>query len=272
MRLVQNAVHTLVNSRVKIVLWTVKRVLLKSMLKIICIKTFFVMLDVASPILKLIESNYEYYNYIVNERVHEKGCVQDIHDGKLYRKFVKSLSDADKHRYASVTFNTDGAPLFKSSNHSIWPIYLMVNELPYYVRTKELILVGLWFGKKKPNMNVFFGPFVEKINSLSTKGVECMINGTKILIKIFALVCCVDSVALVPVNGFVQFNGSYGCNQCLHPGEFVKSNPKNKRSGNIKYPLLNTVPKERNVKDTLKHMEEASTSKKPVFGVKGLPI
>ena len=118
-------------------------------------------------------------------------------------------------------------------------------------------------------MNVFLGPFVEKMNSLSTKGVECIINGTKMLIKIFTLVCYVDSVAHAPVNGFVQFNGSYGCNQCLHLGESGKSNPNNKRSGNIKYPLLNTVSKERNVEDTLKHMEKASTSKKPVFGVKG---
>ena len=232
-------------------------------------KDFFVMLDIASPISKLIETNSKYYNYIVNERLHEKGHIRDIYDGKRYREFVKSLSTEDQHRYATVTFNTDGAPLFKSSNYSIWPIYVMVNELPYNIRTKELILVGLWFGKNKPNMNVFLCPFVEKMYSLSSTGVQCLINGIELSIKIFALICCVDSVARAPVQGFVQFNGSYGCNQCLHPGVSVKSNPKNKRSGNIKYPLLNTMPKERNVKDTLKHMEEAATSKKSVFGVKG---
>lgn len=132
-------------------------------------KDFFVTIDASFPISKLIESNSSYYNYVVNERVHEKGRIRDIYDGKRYRDFVKKLSEYDRHAYASVTFNTDGAPLFASSSYSIWPIYLMVNELPYNVRTKELIVVGLWFGKDKPDMNVFLGPFVENMNKLSTE-------------------------------------------------------------------------------------------------------
>ena len=218
---------------------------------------FFVTLDIASPISKLIESNSEYYNHIINEGIHEKNIIRDIYDEKRYREFVKSLSESDKYRYATVTFNTDGAPLFESSRYSIWPIYLMVNELPYHIRTKELILMGLWFGKNKPNMNVFLCPFVEKMHALSTKGVQCILNGVEICIKIFALICCVDSVARTPVLGFVQFNGRYGCHQYLHPGESVKSDPHNKLSGNMKYPLQNTVPKERNVQDTFKHMRVA---------------
>ena len=100
------------------------------------------------------------------------------------------------------------------------------------------------------------------------KGIPCNINGSSIWIKIFCLVCCVDSVARAPVQGFVQFNGSYGCNQCLHPGEWVQNKPTSARSGNIKYPLLNKVPKDRNAGDTLKHMKKAAKLKIPVFGVK----
>ena len=47
----------------------------------------------------------------------------------------------------------------------------MVNELPVHVRTNELILVALWFGKDKPNMNVFLGPFIDQMNTLATKQV-----------------------------------------------------------------------------------------------------
>ena len=47
----------------------------------------------------------------------------------------------------------------------------MVTELPYNVRTKELILVGLRFEKDKPNMKVFLAPFVEKMNILGIEGV-----------------------------------------------------------------------------------------------------
>lgn len=94
----------------------------------------------------------------------------------------------------------------------------MLNELPYKVKTKELILAGLWFGKDKPNMNVFLEPYVDKMDELSTNGIECNINDLKKNIKIFNLICCVDSVARAPVQCFMQFNGKYGCSLCLHPG------------------------------------------------------
>ena len=115
-------------------------------------KDFFVMMDVASPISKLIGTNGEYYDYVVNHRIHETGCIRDIYDGKRYREFSTNLNESNRHSYATIVFNTDGAPLFKSSAYSIWPIFLMVNELPYLVRSKELILAGLWFGKDKLNM------------------------------------------------------------------------------------------------------------------------
>ena len=235
-------------------------------------KNFFVTMDASSHISKLIESNSEYYTFVVSERVHEKGVKRDIYDGKLYRQFFKSSSQVSKQNYATLILNTDGAPLFNSSTYSIWPIFVMVNELPVHVRTKELILVALWFGKDKPNMNVFLGPFVDQMNTLATKGVQCKINNKEVNVKVFTKVCCVDSVARAPVQGFSQFNGSYGCNQCLHPGEWVqnKKKPNNRGSENIEYPLQNKVPKNRNMEDTIEHMRLASNLNKPVFGVKNL--
>ena len=44
-----------------------------------------------------------------------------------------------------------------------------------------------------------------------------------------------------------------------------KNNP---RSGNIKYPLFENVPKERNAEDTIKHIQKAASSKIPFLGVK----
>ena len=76
-------------------------------------------------------------------------------------------------------------------------------------------------------MIVFLGPFVDKMNALATKGVQCKINDDEINVKVFTKVCCVDSVARTPVQGFSQFNESYGCNQCLHPGEGVQNQNQN---------------------------------------------
>ena len=163
-------------------------------------------MDASSLISKLIESNREYYNYIMNGRVYEEGVIRDIDDRKGYQDFI--TSESDRHRYVKIIFNTDSANLFNSSAYSIWPIFSMVNELPFNVRSKELILAGLWFGKDKPNMNVFLKPFVER-----------GLNGLEIFIEVFPFICSVDSVARAPVQGFVQFNGSFGCGHCLYPGQ-----------------------------------------------------
>ena len=135
------------------------------------------------------------------------------------------------------------------------------------MRTNELVLVGLWFGKDKPDMNVFLAPFVEHMNQLSTTGIECNINGIQRCIRLFPLVCCVDSVARAPVQGFVQFNGKNGCGLCLHPGMWVQNSSKSRSGGCMKYPLLNTVVKNRSIADTILHVEEG-TPQNPVFGVK----
>lgn len=56
----------------------------------------------------------------------------------------------------TLTFNTDGVPLFESSKFSIWPLLATVNELSFKERTQRVLLAGLWFGPKKPAMNTFF--------------------------------------------------------------------------------------------------------------------
>lgn len=78
-------------------------------------KDFFVMLDIGHPISKLIESNSDYYDYIVNKRVFEKGPIRDIYDGRKYQKFLSELDKDCKNSYASVVFNTDGHLCLKAT-------------------------------------------------------------------------------------------------------------------------------------------------------------
>ena len=59
-----------------------------------------------------------------------------------------------------------------SSDKTIWPIYLTINELPYEERSKYLILAGLYVGPKDPNLKVFLTPFVNEANKLSDEGVQ----------------------------------------------------------------------------------------------------
>ena len=230
-------------------------------------RDFFVTLDITHEIQNLIENNSDYYNSIISERNQEiiKNNFSDIHDGLKYKNFILSLPDDQKQSYLTLTFNSDGSPIFKSSSYSIWPIQMIPNELPLHVRYQKPITYALWFGKNKPNMTYFLSPFVESLNEYSTNGIACIVNGETKYLKLYSICCCVDSVARAPMQGFVQFNGYYGCNWCLHPGKSVMHNKK----AVVKYPLLYENPPRRTQECTLEHVRQAIASNlRSVFGVK----
>lgn len=176
-----------------------------------------------------------------------------------YRKFKNSLSENDSDSYVSLIFNSDGAPVFKSSNFAVWPIQLIVNEVPINVRNENPITVALWFGKTKPPMEIFLQPFVDSINSLSEKGIACKILNEVRWIKPFAICCCVDSGARSPMQGRMFFNAYEGCSWCEHPGTYKDA---------IKYPLLTHAPCLRSEFNSLNQINEALISNKPVSGFK----
>ncbi|KAL1465903.1 hypothetical protein MTO96_043056, partial [Rhipicephalus appendiculatus] len=116
----------------------------------------------------------------------------------------------------TLTFNTDGSPVFKSSTSSIWPIQFLVNELPPDCRMKNCLVAGLWFGRH-PDMSLFMGKFVEEVNNfghLIWRTASSVIKST-----IHAVCCCVDAPARAAVMTMVQFNGLFGCPWCYACGE-----------------------------------------------------
>lgn len=224
--------------------------------------SYFAIVDPSEAIAEYLHSFEDHYYYVTRERQYEKGHIKDVYDGKCYREFVKNLPESEKYNYITAAFNTDGAPVFESSTYSIWPIYLMINEFPVEHRLKNMIVCGLWFGKNKPQMNIFLDTFVEKINYLSTVGIPCTIKAELLTVKLYALICCVDTIARAPMNGTMQFNAFFGCDWCLHPGEWI--------NGSMRYPVLEGVCENRDMHNTIKLMKEAVKKGLAVFGVKNV--
>ena len=125
------------------------------------------------PLQKQIESllgNAKLFSYLTNRNIEESLnslVVTDVITSDLYKELIneQGLSSND----ISLMWNSDGIPVFKSSNYAIWPLQASVNELPPPLRHKNILLLGLWFGQK-PNMNVFLVPFVEECIKLETEG------------------------------------------------------------------------------------------------------
>uniref|UniRef100_A0ABD2WA97 Transposase domain-containing protein n=1 Tax=Trichogramma kaykai TaxID=54128 RepID=A0ABD2WA97_9HYME len=215
--------------------------------------SYFILLDPSEQIVDLLKSNEEYYNYVTQERQHEQGLILDVYDGVKYREFYHSLSVEERKNYLTAVFNTDGASKFKCSKQSVWPLYLMINELPKNIRTEKLIVCGLMFTPKKPDMTIFLDKMVELINSIN---ISCTINNEEKNIKIYILTCCVDAVARAPIQGIKQFNGNYGCNWCYHPGI---------THGVKRFPILEHAPKLREHQEMIDLMLEADPDN-PQYG------
>lgn len=221
-------------------------------------ENFFIMIDPSEMIASYLSENSEYYEEVLHSKRTE--FFEDIYDGKYYKEFRSKICLGDDEKYITVSFNTDGAPCFKSSRYSIWPIYIIINELPVQKRFECTITCGLWFGKSKPDMQIFLKQFVNMMNKLSSDGLKCNINGLITRIRVFCLVAPVDSVARAPMQGIMQFNGHYGCNWCFHPGNYLFKS--------MRYDVLGYYPELRNHKKMLQHIEESLKSNNPVYGVK----
>ena len=151
-----------------------------------------------------------------------EGHLEDIYDGSLYKQHTISGGILNVWNNLSLTWNVDGTPIFKSSKFSLWPLYLIVNELPYHLRMlkENTLFAGLWFGEMKPNMQLFLKPLVKELSVLETSGVKVTspLYPQPFVSKVILLAGTCDLPAKCLVLNSVQFNGYYGCSKCLQPG------------------------------------------------------
>ncbi|XP_064467922.1 uncharacterized protein LOC135378756 [Ornithodoros turicata] len=117
----------------------------------------------------------------------------------------------------TLTINTDGSPLFKSSNASVWPIQLSINELPLAVRNENCMLAGLWFGRKHPDMLLFLGKFIEEVQGIGE--LVWRHDSLAVYSRVYPVCVCVDAPARAAVGNHTQFNGLFGCPWCLTSAE-----------------------------------------------------
>lgn len=179
------------------------------------------------PIINQIQNLFsqEGFHSKLQERFHyfkSTGVYRDIYDGSIYRSYFNNSGPLSSPNNISFTMNTDGAPVFKSSKMSLWPIYLMINELPYKLRIKNenMILASLWFDSKKPAMNTLLKPLLHSIELLHNEGVECDFPEIgKFNCKGYLLAGTADLPARCLLCNSIQYNGSYSCWKCLQPGE-----------------------------------------------------
>lgn len=222
---------------------------------------FFLYIPIADQLKTLLEK-HGMSDFFYEDKSHEDNYL-DIHQGIKYKEMFQNKSPFD----LSLVWNCDGVPLFKSSKTSIWPIQIMVNELPKETRSKNIILCGIWVGDTKPNIEAFFRPFVEELRILGSEGFEWQDNQGSHVSKVFSSVCSCDAVARCLLQNFHQYNGSFGCGTCLHEGVIVERGLGFARV----YPVRGVVEC-RTSENTLERARDAVRQNSVIQGVKGPTI
>lgn len=57
-------------------------------------------------------------------------AIEDVYDGELYRKHACSGGFLSDPHHISFLGNTDGVVLIRSNGYGVWPVYLVINEIP----------------------------------------------------------------------------------------------------------------------------------------------
>ena len=222
---------------------------------------YFLYLPLEEQLINLLNSKiYDNFGKINAEE-------SDVVHGDVYKQLREH--NVIKDNDLSITWNTDGVTLCKSSKFSMWPLQVSINELPYRIRRRNIILCGLSYGITKPDMNVFLEPFAKELVKLAKEGLNTttLHHAEPINIKVHAILCSVDSVARPLIQNVKQYNGAYGCSYCFQKGEHV----------HVGKGFARVYPYKRNVRKRSQHLHDklvdlSINQNKTVKGVKGPSI
>lgn len=86
--------------------------------------SFFVEVPIMEQVKKLFSKTGFYNDIQFRHNRDKKGRdrICDIYDGELYKKLSRHPEVLSSPQNISFTWNTDGVPVFKSSNFSLWPL------------------------------------------------------------------------------------------------------------------------------------------------------
>lgn len=225
---------------------------------------FFLYLSLEEQLRTLLEKCLK-KEELIDPRTRKKICAtnfEDLMDGVFYKKIIEA-------GYLTLNFFIDGLQIATTCKTAAWPVLVSVNEIPLHLRRKYLMMASVWLSKKKPKCNEYLKPFVKECLKLQTEGVQFKRNGQLCIQKFKVGVCISDSIARPLLRNCSQFNGTYGCGLCYHPGirlPFGRGHVRSYSTKDRTYPL-------RTHEETMEYARRArARNVKKVKGVKGFSI
>lgn len=198
--------------------------------------------------------------------------ISDICDGQFYRTLCQPGQFLNDSNNISALFNTDGIPLYNSSNVKLWPVFLAINELPPSSRfsRENMVLAAIWQGKDKPPFSQYMCAFGEQMCKLYVDGMNIKPFGTNasLDVRLAVFVGTMDLQAKAYVLNMTMHNGEYGCSACEESGTSVRQGKGYARF--YPYRSLNDRPVMRESDNVKYEKGPNATSTRRIKGVCGI--
>lgn len=228
---------------------------------------FLIYLPLGKQLKKVLNDNFNEIICFLNREKNDD--ISDTDDGFLFKKIQESnpLSHV-----LSLTLNTDGGNIYKSSKNSLWPVQLYMNFLPPNLRFRpeNILVVTLYFGENKPDVHSLLYPLAKEIDALQKNKITVHSSCGNEFYEFFpsiTMASC-DLPAKQMLLNIIALSGRESCSFCHDTGESV---PNAKGKTNIRYTFKENFI-ERTHSETIQHAISVKPKGNPVKGIKGRSV
>ena len=192
----------------------------------------------------------------------------DVYDGLKYKELTTQSGFLRNKYNISFTLNTDGVNKYRSSKSgNIWPVYLIINELPkeYRFKIEYMIPEMVYCDRDKPNMLTFLKPLINKMNDWYMNGID--VKDTPdgdIHFHAMLFVTTADLQARADLMNMKHYNGQFSCHLCKDEGMGIGNGLHRVWPYNDNNELRSDEEQHQYIKQ--------GTQKKACMGVKGTPV
>ena len=136
----------------------------------------------------------------------------------------RSLREKSTNRISTFTLNIDGIQPSRNTQSTIWPIIMVINELPPQRRfaLENIVLAGVWSAKSKPSrdsVKLFLQPLIDELLDLEKGYPFASVDSNYNAINVYLIAACCDKPAQALVQCIPEPIAAFGCGQCEVEGE-----------------------------------------------------
>lgn len=141
--------------------------------------------------------------------------LRDIRDAAM----LQTIHAKNPVEMLTLTMNVDGIQPTKRAQSTIWPIILVVNEIPLKVRyeLENIVLAGLWPGPTKPSrdrIKHLFRPVIDELIRLENGHTFHLFDGTVHIIHVYLVCGACDKPAQALAQCIAEPIAAFGCSRC----------------------------------------------------------